>query len=543
MKITSHLMGITIILGLVSNVSCTADTNEKADAKDADPAEIAIGERLFLETRFAQAYYANPGKADPALQYTLTMDEPLQGPFVGKTMNCRACHMVDEHQTISTAGMRTYADFSHNSPIPDRKDGQRFTPRNSMSLVNINVAMEHGVLFHFDGEFNSMEDLVRATLTGRNYGWLVGESEQAIRHIAEIIRKDDGKDELGKEFGGSYQRILTATEKDIPAELLLPEKYRLDIASASDAQIFDSVARLISAYVNDLSFARDEQGNYIGSPYDQFLKLNNLPRQPAKDESAQQYAGRLLAAVNKLESPKYVIGKDKAFKYHDQAFVFSEQELRGLRLFLTRGNEKARGGNCVSCHTAPHFSDFGFHNTGLSQIKYDEAHGEGSFSKLAIPDLTARNKNYDDYLPATAKHPNANGRFRHHVDIDKPEHTDLGLWNVFANPDMPAPQEKLNGIICKLAKRSYCKAEILLPYTIAAFKTPVLRDLGHSNPYMHNGQFNSLEETVGFYVTNSILAKQNQLRNADQKLSNINITGSDVAPLVAFLKALNEDYD
>ena len=103
-------------------------------------------------------------------------------------------------------------------PIPDRKDGKRSTPRNSMSLVNINIATKHGVLFHFDGEFNSMDDLVRGTLTGRNYGWLADESEQAMQHVAKIIREDDGQDELGKEFGGSYRKLLAGKEKNIPEE-------------------------------------------------------------------------------------------------------------------------------------------------------------------------------------------------------------------------------------------------------------------------------------------------------------------------------------
>jgi cytochrome c peroxidase len=60
---------------------------------------------------------------------------------------------------------------------------------------------------------------------------------------------------------------------------------------------------------------------------------------------------------------------------------------------------------------------------------------------------------------------------------------------------------------------------------------------------MHNGQFNTLEETVSFYITSSTLAKQGKLRNADPELTQINITGQDVDSLVAFLKALNEDYD
>lgn len=82
-----------------------------------------------------------------------------------------------------------------------------------------------------------------------------------------------------------------------------------------------------------------------------------------------------------------------------------------------------------------------------------------------------------------------------------------------------------------------------MPYTIATFKTPVLRDLGHSEPYMHTGQFTNLKEAVAIYIQSSALAKAGQLRNTDVELKHINIDNDDVEALVAFLQALNEDYD
>ena len=104
---------------------------------DADPAEIAIGERLTLESRFAQAYYANTNKADPTLDNTRTMGGNLRGPFAGKTMNCRSCHMVDEHAGNPLGGMRSYSDFASRPPVPQRDGGQQTSLRNSMAMVNI----------------------------------------------------------------------------------------------------------------------------------------------------------------------------------------------------------------------------------------------------------------------------------------------------------------------------------------------------------------------------------------------------------------------
>jgi len=518
-------------------------TQTFANDNTEDPAQITIGERLFLETRFAQAYYADVNKPEPALEKTLTVNKSLPGAYAGQTMNCRACHLVDEFADHKDGGTRTYSDYTRMSPIPDRQDGNMKTGRNSMSLVNISVPLKQGMLFHFDGEFNSMEDLVRGTLTGRNYGWQAHESNEAIAHIASIIRSDSGNGDLAKEFGGAYRKILNGTDTSLPKKFILPAEYRIDIDKAGDQQIVDAVARLISAYVLDLNFTQDDDGNYSGSPYDAFLKKNNLPRKPENNESLQTYSQRLLLAVNKITTPRFISDKDQKFSTHKQEFVFAKKELSGMKLFFSPGNKKQPGGNCVSCHSAPHFSDYKFHNTGLTQLNYDNTHGSNSFNQLDIPGLKKRNANHDAYLPATAKHPKASSRFRSAIAKQQPGHVDLGVWNIFANPDMPTPQQKMQKILCKQADFKACKNEQLLDLAIATFKTPVLRDLGHSAPYMHTGQFDRLESAVSLYITNSAMSREKKLRNNDPALSETFINLQQVEPLVAFLKSLNEDYD
>jgi len=86
-------------------------------------------------------------------------------------------------------------------------------------------------------------------------------------------------------------------------------------------------------------------------------------------------------------------------------------------------------------------------------------------------------------------------------------------------------------------------ADLLLPATIALFKTPTLRGLAHSHPYLHNGSRDSLEDVVQFYIKTSSLARVGKLRNAAPELAEIRLREEDIPPLVAFLKALNEDYE
>jgi len=554
-----------------------------AEEEEGDPAEIGIGERLFLETRFAQFFFdMSQGDAnhqlefgDPALEETETTGDPLPGPFAGQSMNCRACHLVDEQLEESGGGMRTYTDFARRSPIPARPvedggDGATHAPRNSPPLVNASLERPEGLILHFDGEFPTMEDLVKGTLTGRNYGWLVFESNQAIAHVAHIIRNDDGTGDLAKEFGGSYKEVLRGNPRDaggnLMTELVLPTELQLDVddPEVTDEDIFNRVADLIAIYTLDLAFGQDENGAFNLSPYDVFLEKNGLNRQPAEGESNQDYTRRWLDEIEALTTIEYVVDPDDgSFNFHTQSYAFGPDELAGLKIFFReKPAETAAGvGNCVACHQAPNFTDFNFHNTGATQKEYDGIHGDGSFAELRVPGLVRRYLQPNKFLPPTPLHPQATGRFKSIPSPDN-KNTDLGLWNIFANPDFPKAQDKLFTAMC--VKRVFddpriyqivwegrfesfinrvCRVRKLLPRTIALFKTPGLRDLGHSAPYMHNGQEDTLEDVVDFYVEMSDLARADVLRNGAFQLKDITLLPSDVPLVVKFLQALNEDYE
>ncbi|MFI5317176.1 MAG: hypothetical protein ACHQ6T_15855 [Myxococcota bacterium] len=60
---------------------------------------------------------------------------------------------------------------------------------------------------------------------------------------------------------------------------------------------------------------------------------------------------------------------------------------------------------------------------------------------------------------------------------------------------------------------------------------------------MHDGAFDTLEEAVGFYLGSSQAQRGGTLRNGAPELAGIQLAPSDVAPLAAFLRSLNEDYE
>ena len=566
--------GLTMLMLLLTSTLALSGCDDSdggdsvSDTGDPDPAEVAIGERLFLETRFAQFFAVNSGgdantsitPGDPVLEETVKADGPdLPGPFAGKSINCRACHLVDEQLGAQGGGMRTYADFAQRSPLPERGD-RPTAVRNSPALVNASLPREDGPLFHFDGEFASLADLVKTTLTGRMMGWLPGEADQATAHIAHIIRHDDGSGDLAQEFGGAYSKVLTGTDLNIPGELRLPAAFRVDVATASDDEILDAVARLIAAYVSQLEFSRNEAGAFNLSPFDAFLDANDLPRQPAPRESNEAYGRRLLEQLNRLTNPVFIGGggEDQAFTFHDHAFRFGPPELRGLKVFLSEpldeqltASEQAMGGigNCIACHAPPTFTDSGMHNTGIAQNSYDAIHGEGGFMALEIPDLATRNAKPDAYLPRTQDSPSRPEPFRSTPDADHPARTDLGVWNIFANPAFPNPehQARLRGRLCAIATSEVDDCGLsddeLLTLAIGSVKAPGLRDLGHSDPFMHDGSLDDLQAVLQSYQDNSDLARAGDLRSGDPEMARIALSDQDVRDLVALLRALDEDYE
>lgn len=542
---------------------------------------------------------------DPRLKYIVNWkvneNEFLESDI--PSMNCRFCHLVDEFLDNEDHGMRTYTDFARRSPVPARNDLKETTVRNSPPLVNASLDRKVPFFLHFDAEFPSMQALVEGTLTGRNFGWLPTEKKAAIDHVARILREDNGSLLDPEIFGEklisgdtpSYREFLTGDyggdnpfpEFELPDDLRVAADVFDTISDENNKILFEAVAGMIAAYTEGLEFANI-------SPYDIFLEKNGLPTGPQYGQTNIQYSRHLLKEIKKREkngSLEYVMDEDNpgpegdfpgGFVHHDKPYVFGPEELKGLKIFFSEGKKfkskffggkffgkhfygskfgkKYKGhyarrgvGNCIACHAAPTFTDFKFHNTGIAQAEYDSVHYKGAFKKLRIPGFYKRNANPNKYLPATEQHPNAKEPFRAIPQKDNKYLTDLGVWNIFANRDFPDVQPTLKRLLCKQQKKysffhywkghRACHPRRLLPKTIALFKTPGLRDLGHSAPYSHTGQVDTIEDVIQGYIDNSKLARAYKLRNGDPEMKNIKLRSKDIAPLAAFIKSLDEDYE
>jgi cytochrome c peroxidase len=74
-----------------------------------------------------------------------------------------------------------------------------------------------------------------------------------------------------------------------------------------------------------------------------------------------------------------------------------------------------------------------------------------------------------------------------------------------------------------------------------AFRTPSLRNVALSAPYMHNGAFLTLEETIQFYADGGGREFGLSAEQVDEKVRGFDLTEQEMSDLVAFLYALSDE--
>ncbi|WP_095199844.1 cytochrome-c peroxidase [Mesorhizobium carmichaelinearum] len=158
--------------------------------------------------------------------------------------------------------------------------------------------------------------------------------------------------------------------------------------------------------------------------------------------------------------------------------VFTPEEIRGLKLFIGKAN-------CVTCHNGPRFTDSSFHNTGV---------------------------------PPVADLPPDRGR------IDAVAQVQADPFNCFG--------AYRDGDVVACGELRFMVKDA--PQLIRAYKTPSLRGAATRPPYMHAGQFSSLDEVVAHY------AKAAPSVEGVSEIHPLQLSDRERAALVAFLKTLAE---
>jgi len=207
--------------------------------------------------------------------------------------------------------------------------------------------------------------------------------------------------------------------------------------------------------------------------------------EPADREAVTQVfvnIGKAIEAYERKLNPgpskfdRYVeaaINKDKA----KMKSLYSDEELAGLRVFMSKGN-------CMMCHHGPLFTDYGFHNT-------------------ATPPRTV--KSYDF------------GRYKGVNKLKKSKFNCLGEYN-------DAKEKNCDELKYLVTHREE---------TYGAFKTPSLRNVSKTAPYMHAGQYKTLTDVLKHY------ADPPSTKVGMSDLLPVELDDNDLAQLEAFLHTLD----
>ncbi len=161
--------------------------------------------------------------------------------------------------------------------------------------------------------------------------------------------------------------------------------------------------------------------------------------------------------------------------------VLSEDEIAGLRIFIGKGQ-------CINCHNGPRFTNDAFHNTGV---------------------------------PAAPGYPVHRGR------IDGAAIVQSDIFNCLGPYSDAAPEA------CTALRFIVTEGDTLP----GAMKTPTLRNVAETGPYMHTGQFATLAEVIEHYNAGGgfALIGHNELHQP------LNLTPTEAKQLEAFLHTLTEE--
>jgi cytochrome c peroxidase len=121
----------------------------------------------------------------------------------------------------------------------------------------------------------------------------------------------------------------------------------------------------------------------------------------------------------------------------------------------------------------------------------------------------------------------------------------MPLFNGTVPPDFRTIETEVIGVPALAGKKGIDsdkgKYELRkLPLYKYAFRTPTVRNIALTAPYMHNGVFKTLEQVVDFYNKGGGLSAGADLPNLTLPFDKLNLTLAEEKDVVAFLKTLTD---
>jgi cytochrome c peroxidase len=174
--------------------------------------------------------------------------------------------------------------------------------------------------------------------------------------------------------------------------------------------------------------------------------------------------------------------------------AMSPAAIRGARLFVGRAG-------CTECHSGPTFTDFAFHNVGAPQAgEYVPATDLGRFGGIDAIEARMEDPQFDFT--------------RRSLFSDQVDEAHLTALTQSGADD--ATKKRTQG----------------------QFKTPTLRNVGKTAPYMHDGAYQTLWDVVNHYNFGGGTGPYAGVK--DPAIAPLLLTDAELGDLVEFLRALDD---
>lgn len=423
-----------------------------------------------------------------------------------RTFQAEAPHLDDTDRKRAVLGRALFfdTDLSKNGKIacaschkPDKSftDGRSKAvglserPKNTPTLINSFTSF----WFYWDGRTDS--------LASQSLNPLEDEAEHGFSRaeLAQIIFK---------KYRSQYETLFGRLPADLITKLRLPAKPTKEVTSVSDNVIrfaiastvnpklirdlgslsFQSTQAQLRQYRSKLSYHSDQDPQSVSS-----INYNQLT-EPEKKQLNQVFAniGLSIEAFEKgivaIESPfdAFIQRWSRSSDPKPQAHFskdFGFKEFLGFQLFLGKAS-------CHTCHTGPYFKDNQFHNIGLPSV--------------------------DDSLDL--------GRSQ---GIKTVKSDPFNCQGAFFNSPTRRRSESCKDL-------SFLDSET--PEAIGAFKTPTLRNIAETAPYMRDGRFSNLRQVLEHY---NRMDTHSGVGFREETLKPLNLSETELEALKSFLESLS----
>lgn len=373
--------------------------------------------------------------------------------------------------------------------------------RNAPALINL----ADSNWFYWDGRTDSLASQSLHPLFNKKE---MGLTFNTLTTLIKKYHKDDYEKLFGKLPGKTYQTSL-----DSKSSLTKTNKMSIEVSAYALATLssFDTLDKILvesqkvrrapASILGEYAANRTLNSEVVLQPNE----TNSLTKTVETPRPVEQVALNIALAFEAYQLG--LVAKESAFDTFLNKLVetrdvsaslsteFSETELTGLKVFIGQGQ-------CILCHNGNNFTNQGFHNIGLPANELVDA--------IELPVGRAQG-----VLDIKGSRYNCNSRQLKKLRKKWP----IATRKNSACDELP-----------------YLSTENL--ELVGAFKTPTLRNIALTGPYMHDGRFATLEEVIDHYDQAD---SKPAMGHREESIQPLNLSRNRKAALIKFLESLTSE--